>query len=302
MDIEKKYTEIAKSFWDGFINIEARLYKYLLKRDNIHYTKAINMVAGVKSKFNELIDIQFGIDIRNGMMLVERKDNIELIMSPLFQKCNIKLLDILYNEYLTRKLPEYWNVVKYKFHQPQFINTITLNYNKTSDENSDMLEITKDDFCYHSIVDIENLKLSIILFIDDNKSSYLIKKEVYENKKEDIPNRDIWVPKDNGVHAILDAAVGEYNLLNVLDKIEIHLKSDLDGDEFKDITTYKLDNINDEIEMMNSQSLSNTYRCARCYYSSMQVKMCVCQCKKTYYCDAICQKAHRKLHKLSCVK
>lgn len=288
---------IAKKFWEEFMKYEKIIYDNLLKRNETEYNQSINIVSQITKSLNieNNVGIYFGIDIRNGMNLSERKDCIELIISPLFQRSNQKLTIDLYNESFKHNLPNYWSVVKYKFHRQSYIHTIILNYSKPEliDEKTTdaIVEITKDHFHYHSITNDEKTKISVLLFVDDDMASYLVKKEKYND-------RDILIPKDNGIHAILDSTIGEYNLLNVLDKMEIHLKSETNQEDFKNIEIYPIENLSKDIEMIHNHSLSKFHTCSRCEYSNKQIKLYVCKCHKVYYCDSICQKAHREMHLL----
>lgn len=288
----KNVYETAKQFWKMFKTHEPDIYNNILKRNENDYNKSVNIVTQITKELciDTNVGIYFGIDIRNGMNLNERKDYVEIIISPLFQKKNQSLVIALFNESFNCNLPKYWSVIKYKFHRPSYIHTITLNYTNKND-GLDNVEITKNHFYFHPILNERKTKISILLFIDDDISPYLIKKE---NHKE----RELWFPIDNGVHAILDSAIGEYNLLNAIDKIEIHLKSDVDKDEFKDVQLRKLETIIDDIELIHNHSLSKFHTCSRCEYSNKQVKLYICKCRKVYYCDSICQKAHRELHLL----
>jgi hypothetical protein len=285
--------QTAKLFWESFMIHETHIHETMLKRNADDYYQVNTIIEQIttKLKIQNMVGIQFGIDVRNGMNLIERKDHIEIIISPLFQKKNQELTIELYNASHNIKLPTHWSVIKYKFHNPTYINTIILNYKDQQDVNK-LIEITKDSFLYHPIINEKKTQISVLLFIDDNVSKHLIKKEIYNE-------REIWIPKDNGIHAILDSVIGEYNLLNTMDKMEIHLKSDLGTDEFKDITTKKIENIVNDINMLNGHALSKHYICSRCEYSNKHVKLYTCKCHKARYCDITCQKAHRAMHLLS---
>jgi len=297
MSAELNEQQIAKIFWCKFVAIEPDIYNNILKRNNCEYNQSVNQVLLITKELGiyDKIGIHFGIDIRNGMPLNERKDIAELIISPLFQRTNQTLVHALYAESFNHNLPKYWSVIKYKYHRASNINSVTLNYpiqNNSPNEMSESIqEITKEDFSYFPILNEQKTKLSILLFIKDDKAKFLIKKEKYND-------RDIWIPSDTGIYAVLDSAIGEYDLLNTLDKMEIHLESDLDNDDFKDVISLKIENIINDIEMIHNHPLSNFHKCSRCEYSNKQVKLYICKCKNVYYCDSICQKAHRELHVL----
>ena len=72
--------------------------------------------------------------------------------------------------------------------------------------------------------------------------------------------------------------------------------------DYEPVERYPMSNMREEIEVIANNPLSNIHSCSRCNYMNQQVKMMRCQCHKVYYCDSICQKAHRSLHKLTCRK
>ena len=283
---------LSKLFWTNFMEKENIIKELLLKRTYNDHQTARSIIDEIINKLNitSYVGILFGVDIRNSLILPERKDYIELILTPLYQRKNKKLVIALYKEY-HNYIPKYWSVIKYKFWQSSNIESITLNYKDTSDATK-IIEISKSDIKYHPIIDhIEN-KLNILLFINEKKSSYLIKKEEY---KMNDTMREIWVPKDYGIYAILDSAIGEYNLLNTINKMEIYLDT-----EESDVERYPIENIIDVVNMITNNAMSNIYKCSRCNYSNTQTKLNRCKCKNVYYCDSICQRAHRNLHKLNC--
>ena len=288
-----KLTNIAKNFWIAFQEKEKIIYTNLLKRNESHYNKSVTIITNIKLDLGIIDNIgtYLSIDTRNGMELSERKNYVEFILTPLFRKSNIELLNALYNEYLLCKLPKYWNIIKYKFFQPELIQSITLNY---EDEKKNIVEITKDNFMYYPIINDEKTKINILLFITDNISQHIVNKENYNN-------RDIFIPSNTGINAILDSSIGEYNMINKLDKMEIHLESDLLNKDFKDIVCKNIEHLHAEFEMLNNNPMSGINKCSRCYYASNNVKLYICKCKKTYYCDTICQRACYLLHKDICI-
>ena len=285
MEFKKDITQIAKIFWNEFQQNEKEIYNNIIMETPENDNIAISIID--KLKYNLGIQLFIGtyfkLSTRNCMKLNERKKCVEFIISPLFQKSNKPLLDTMYNEYLKIKLPKHWSIIKYKSNKPKFIQDAVLTYGD--------IEVTKDDFYYHPIINEQKNQLSIMIFIKDDKAPYLM-------KKEKINGGEIWVPNGNGIHSMLDSAIGEYNLINILDKIEIHLYSILNTKLYENIPNYSLQNIMNDINMIHNNSLSTFHNCSRCEYSNQHVKLYICKCKKTYYCDSICQRAHRDLHLL----
>ena len=280
---------IADTFWQAFAKREPVIKQLLYNRTYDDYQNArdiIDMIIDISNLENQ-IQILFGVDIRNGMSLCERRNHIELIITPLYQRKNKKLIIALFNTH-KKYLPAYWNVIKYKIWQPNNINSITV-----TDTDGGSIEILKHDFQFVPIVDKDSQKLNILLFIKNSVAKHLIKKEKYEIGET---VRDIWIPQSIGVYSILESVIGEYHLLNTLDKMEIYLES-----EEIDVTDRRpIEKMADVINMIANNPMSGISTCARCNYSNKQVILKSCICKNVYYCDAICQRAHRQLHKLKC--
>lgn len=295
-----KTNQTAVAFWDEFMLYEDQIKQNLLGRTQEKFQKANNIVSNIKKilDIENGIGIHFGVDTRNGLVLPERKDTIELIISPILQRKNKKLVNDIYSLH-GNYLSSDWSVIKYKFWQPSHLESMVLTYIDNglseSDNKSDeqkLVEITKDDFSYYPIIDEKTHKVDIILFIADDKIKYLAKKETITLETQD---REIYIPTNQGIYAMLDAAIGEFNLLNILDKMEIHLSS-----EHSEIEHKPLNDLTNLIKMVTNNPMSDIHACSRCNYTNAQTKLRVCKCKKKYYCDSVCQKACWKLHKKSC--
>ena len=287
-----EYIHVANNFWIKIMEHSADITSELLKKDYESYQKITNMVTKIQMdlKINNEIGVYFGIDTRNGNTLPERKDQIEIIISPLFKKASVALMLAIYDAHFNY-IPKNWCVVKYKFWQPSSLQDMTINHQDVSHSNKegDIIEITKDDFEYFPFT--ENNKLSIIVFVNDDVAKYMIKKEHVEHGI----NREMWLPINTSIYMMLDSAIGEFNLLNTLNNMEIYLKS-----EHTEIDRHPLEHLTQTIQMINNNPLSNIHSCARCEYNNTQTKLKVCRCKKVYYCDEICQRAHRSIHKKNC--
>lgn len=285
--------QIATKFWSLFSQYDDMMYNYLMSDDfstRINAYKIINPILEYL-KIDNQIGIKFSRGIHNGMKLKERADWIKVTLSPLFDKKNKTLLDEIYNIYVKNnkkiknqkskqnlKLQNKWFIVKYTYHNPLNIHNISLVYDE-------LFIVDKSHFSYHPIIDEKSSELSIILFIDDNVSKKLIDQKTQK-------------PVNNFIHKILNAAIGEYNLINILSKVEIRLKSDLEKKEFQTTDVYELEHMMNNIKMMENHPLQNCNKCARCGYNSNNVKLYRCGCKKVYYCDEVCQRAHLIIHKL----
>jgi hypothetical protein len=307
-DVKQRFANDVDLFWQKILTHTSTIESHLQARELTHYNKIREIIKITLQELDFNIDVHFGIDVRNGQVLTERNNQIEMILSPAHQRYNIKLINHLHKSLRVKQLPKSWSVVKYKFYQPRLIDSMILSYvekkpdiKETDDsdvENEDtIIEVTKNDFEYFPVMDIPNSKLNLILFISDDKASYMLQKRVITKSEFPtlIDDRTIWYPKDTTIYTVIDSAVGEYNTMTCIDKIEIYLKS-----EQTDIIRKPINLLVNEIMMMNNNPLSSVHACARCGYQNIQVSLLVCNCKKTRYCDSICQRAHRSLHKNNC--
>ena len=289
---------IADAFWVKLSYYFDKINSNILSDDYDKYQQNTHIIERVKIDLGvtDNIGIYFTLGTRNNKTLNERSKQIEMIISPLFKISNLSLMSAIYDIH-HKYAPKNWNVVKYKFWQPSFLYTITINYDNkenTKGNIKDDIEITKDNFEYCPYIDNMHGKVSIILFVDDNVSQYIIKKETVKIKGID---RELWIPSDSGIYSMIDCAIGEFNLLNTVENMEIYLKS-----EHSEIHRYPLEHLTQTIIMINNNPLSNINKCSRCEYNNTQRNLSVCQCGCVYYCDKICQKAHRPIHKSICKK
>ena len=278
-------------FWSEFMKKENALKHLLYERTHESYDKATKIINDIAKNLGFIVNIIFGIDIRNSVILTERINHIEIIISPMMQRTNINYVNVLYAAYKKCFSQDFssWSVIKYLPWKSNAIQNITVTY--CDDEKT--IEVVSNDFEYHPIVDHNTGKISIILFVNDDIAKYIIKKEKYDINGT---SRELWIPKDCGIYTVLNATVGEFHLLNTIDKMEICLKS-----EEKEITRHKIDKLTDVVTMVASNPMTDIYNCFRCGYSNKQTTLKQCKCKKAWYCDTICQKAHRSLHKLNCI-
>lgn len=290
MPTEIELSEIADNFWIKINESITDIRESMMKRDSNGYNNVMLIISNIKKSLNicDYIDCCLGIDTRNGIVLAERKNHLEMLISPVLKKYN-NIVQIMHNNYEKYSISDL-SVIKYKFHQPSYINTITLNYENT-DEQKNIIDVTQNNFKCCTILDGEIL--SFILFIDESVAKYLIKLEEIEINNT---KREIWIPKDTGIYTIISSAIGEYAMMNIIDKMEIYPDS-----EHKEIERKPLSILTDTVNMILNNPMKNTVKCSRCGYTSNQVKILNCKCKKAHYCDKLCQKAHYKLHKPICI-
>lgn len=292
----------AKQFWELFLNDEEKILELLFKKNKHDFDTADKITNGIMNSigWGDNIRIIYGIGVRNGVELKERCDSIELIISPLLQKSKIKYLNALYDNTPLNLSPKFC-VIKYKFWHPDNIEQISINFqlpNLSSDSNTEkekaeIISITHKNITFYDIINQQQLQLSLMIFIDDEIAKYLVEKKtiMVEKKKK----REVLLPINSGIYALLDSAIGEYNMLHRINKMEIYLKSEHPNIERKPIRELKL-----AIDMLCDNPLSPIHKCARCQYTSLQTKLLLCKCKKQRYCDTICQRGHWSIHKKSC--
>lgn len=298
-DLTQQVNKHAVQFWEIFISKEKQILELLFKKNKKDFDTADRITNKIMTDINwgENLRIIYGIGVRNGVELKERDDSIELIISPLLQKSKIIYLNALYNN-IPSKLSTRFCVVKYKFWHPDNIEQISINFqlpNTSGSDTPEVVSVTHKNIMFHEIINQKELKLSLMIFVDDEIAKFLVEKKniMTEKKKE----REVLLPINSGIYALLDSAIGEYNMLHRIDKMEIYLKSEHTNIERKPINELK-----QSLNMLCDNPLSPIHKCGRCHYTSLQTKLLTCKCKKQRYCDVICQRGHWNIHKKSCLK
>lgn len=264
----------SDKFWIAFNDKSEYIKSLLFKKNKADYENACSIVSEIKKKFNlDMIEIYFGIGIRNGQPLQERNLYIEMIISPMFQKKYCPTINQLYSSH-KKYINKCWSVIKYTYCQHDLIDTIKLTYSDIHKE----IVVDKSDFSFHPILS-GNTELNLLLFIKDEKSEYLIEKQ--DVTIHDKP-RNIWIPKGSGLYNILNAAIGEYYLVSAIDKMEIYLES-----EHTKLTKYPISELKSHISKLQ---IDQENKCTRCAYSSNNVNLEIYDADtKLYYCDSICK-------------
>lgn len=289
---------VAKSVSNKIAEKKTIINTLLLKKNESDYRKVNIIINGIISEFNltGVIDIIFGIDIRNSKLLSERKNHIEMIISPIFKKDNLDFINILYKELTSNKryICDNWSIVKYKPWNPETLENIQITY---SNKDGTTKTITHKDIEYYSYEAESNSnksinyeKINVILFICDDVKQYILEKHT-------ISGNEVYIPKDSSILTLLDAAIGEYNILNIINHMEICLQS-------TNIPFEKLPllNLRDKIKMIDTviNTTNKIYNCTQCDYLNTHVELIKCKCNKVYYCDDICKNAHFNIHKNYC--
>ena len=263
----------------------------LLKKNQHDYNKVIEIINIIKKTHDieNKIDIIFSTDIRNGKILNERLNHVELIISPIFKKENLEFLDILYNTMLSKKeivLCDNWSLVKFKPWDKKSLETINIEYKN----NNESIIITHNDIKYSSTDNKKhNLeKIDITLFIDNKVQEYLL-------QKHNINGNDVLIPRDSSILALMDAAIGEYNMLNIVNHISICINPSSNNN-------LPLKNLSEKIQMIDTiiNTKNKIQCCLRCGYLNTHVKLVKCKCDNVYYCDNVCKNAHADIHNQFC--
>jgi hypothetical protein len=262
-------------FWNEFVKHQSTITDLLNNKNSKDYNTACMLIHSILQMFNlhNSVSIHLGIDIRNGTQLPERVNSFELIISPMFHKKNIESMEKLAKASKLVNISNKFSIIKYKFFKPH--NEIKISYDKVN--------INKENLSF-LIFDKDDNHISFILFIDDDKIDLL-------TNKTDINGIEMYIPKDNSITSIIDNLIGEYNMLNNVEFMEIQCKSLLNT-KFENLVQHvkPIAQLYEEISTINTKK--NYKVCARCMYSNKNINLLVCKSTKKYYCDTICQKAY----------
>ena len=288
-------TEYVATFWE---NVRAELpeIESLIKSLQPHsYKLAMEKMNSIIKTSELTINVFLSIGSRNGMNLPERETHIEMTLSTAYLKKNKKVIENLYDAH-HGYMPPSWTVLKYKYWHKSLLQAVAIDC--THDQ--EIIEITKEHFSYHPCVEEKSSKFSIILFVDDDIHKHILRSQLYAPKSKKIKARKIWVPSDGRVHDIVESAIGEFAMVNTLDKLEIHLKSSNEK-----VERFQLEHLTQTAQFISNNPYSKfkeilSKKCGRCGYLGVNLDLKKCSCGKTYYCDVACQKAHRSTHKFIC--
>lgn len=277
-------------FWKEFLKIEQMVVYYLRQNTKEGQEMALNgiEVAGRNSGYQLLF--QVGFNMRNGRKLDERKNSLELVISPNWDRKKVPLVEKLYKASKKVDLPSYWNVVKYQVFAPSFVYELEVN------------GITYEDFEYCAQLNFEGLDawIGVLIFVKDKLAKKILKPSKSDEKS---PEKNEWVLDGNSIEGkapllFLNAAVGEYNMITRIKAVEF-----VPENSHRTIPRYSLTDLHQEFEKIDKQGYQkNAVRtCIRCGFNSYQVDMYPCQkCKEIYYCDEVCKKADSKNHSHVC--
>lgn len=279
------------NFWTEFMKIEQLVVHHLrldTEKDQAQALHGIE-IAGKRSGYPLLF--QVGYNIRNGRKLPERKDSLELILSPNWNRNKISMVEEVYEAHKKANLPKYWNIVKYQVFNPSFVYDLKVQ------------DITHESFQYCAQININGTSawLGVLIFVEDELAKKILKK-----RKEDkeTPEKNEWdLVSDGSIKSkapllFLNSTVGEYNMITRIKAVEFVPMS-----SHKTIPRYSLTDLHQEFEKMDKHEEygKKVYKCNRCEYNSYQVDVSSCErCKKIYYCDDVCKKADSKNHSYVC--
>lgn len=236
------------------------------------------------------ITFHVGVELRNGKRLPERKESIELVISPNWDRARIKLVDEIYEAWVQKKVdvPTYWNVVKYQPFLPSVVYDLDLD------------GVTHNDFeyCIQFNYSGADVWVGILIFVKEELAKSILEK-VGDGKES-----DSWVlntKKKNGRAPLifLNAAVGEYNMIMRIKAVEF-----LPANSHSTIPRYALCDLHAEFEKIDKYKYASNSvnECVRCGHYSYQTNLVKCEGTKCdiYYCDAVCKEADAANHVYIC--
>jgi hypothetical protein len=275
-------------FWREFLKIEQLIVHHLRLNNPEDQAQALRGVeiAGERSGYDLLF--QVGVSLRNGKKFPERKNSLELIISPNWNREKVPLMEKIYDSWKNANIPDYWNVVKYQVFSPSFVYDLKVK------------DVTYEDFEYCSQLNFEGKSawLGVLIFIKDELAEKILTLvKASENKK------DTWILDGKSIESrapliFLNSAVGEFNMITRIKAVEF-----APAGAFQTVPRYSITDLHQEFEKINRQDYSDTpvKQCIRCGYHSYQVDISVCDtCKKIYYCDSVCRNADAENHKYVC--
>jgi hypothetical protein len=265
------------SFWMKLAPHIAMLDRYILARDLLRYNQAMALMQTIIHGLGLSIVVYFGVDVRNGTPSPERKDHIEMIISANYMKKNRALVQQLYETHVGC-VPDHWTVIKYTPWAPKTLSSI-----KVGVDNFNQAHLK-----YFPIVNTDANTLDILLFVDVTQSNILRKETIMIQEAK----RDIWIPQTDALYVVLNAVMGEFNLLTILDKMEIHVDSFKKPTVHPEIPRYDMAHMQQTATMiMNNASnpLKPGDPCGTCGYTSTNIDF-----NQIGYCDAICKKNNQR--------
>ena len=289
----KKYTLsflLIMEFWNEFMKLEQLIVHHLRLNTPEDQAQALRGVeiAGERSGYNLLF--QVGIHIRNGKKFTERKNSLELVISPNWDRTKVSLMEKIYDSRKEANLPEYWSVVKYQVFAPAFVYDLEVS------------GITYEDFEYCAQLNFEGTSawLGVLMFIKDELAEKILTLVKASENKDSESKGDTWILDGKSVEGrapliFLNAAVGEFNMITRIKAVEF-----APAGAFKTVPRYSIADLHQEFEKIDRQDYSSK-QCIRCGYNSYQVDISTCdKCKKIYYCDSVCRNADAENHKHVC--
>jgi hypothetical protein len=276
-------------FWNEFLKIEQLIVYNIRMGTSEGQGQALAGVETVGKMTGFPLTFQLGIDMRNGKKFPERKDTLELVISPNWNRSKVSLVKELYETSKKANLPKYWSIVKYQVFSPTIVHDI------------DVQGVTHEDFTYCAQLNFEGNSawMGVLIFINDK-----LAKEILTLKKEGkTPEDNEWeldgkTPKGRSPLMFLNSAVGEYNMITRIKAVEFVPRS-----SHGTVPQYAMTDLHQEFEKMDRQDYGNgmIHECVRCGIYSYQADVFPCgKCKKIYYCSKMCQKADSENHSFVC--
>ena len=279
-------------FWAEFMKIEQQVVFNLRLDTDEGKDMAMRGLELIGRMSGYPLVFQVGINIRNGKKLPERKDTLELVVSPNWDRKKVALVEKIYDAWasLPTCIPSYWTVVKYQPFLPCSIYSM------------DIGGVTHEDFeyCIQFNYAGADVWVGILVFLKMELAAELLTKA--SEAAGPNPTWFLDTKKKNGRAPLifLNSAVGEYNMITRIKAVEF-----IPADSHPTIPRYSLLDLHKEFEKIDKQKYSNkpganVEECVRCGHYSYQTKLIKCSVCDIYYCDSVCMKADAENHSYVC--
>lgn len=295
-----------KHFWDQFIAYWDKLYALIQgsHEQRIHALELINGLLTEEDFKRVQIEMTYGEVNRNPFPLA--KDLVELYISPRALKGNIPLMEEYYNA-KPSNLPNL-AVYKYKSYNPNdpLIDNVVFPATETTPEYT----ANYTDLGYQSSTgyDAETKKpvLNLVIYVKKPLADTILRKKKVTFKNPDSGEEPItlekWLPHNSTViDLFLLNTIGEFHLVNDVGYIEFLPDGDpliADGSVF-----CELGDLRGDIKLLEASLRVHVIYCKVCDRHQCQGSLLACsRCKKSYYCNKICQRIDYSKHKVRCIE
>jgi len=259
-------------FWRQFMKREKNITDQIKRGD---YLLAILDIKKIAKDSGNPVDVQLGLGLKNGRKLPERKNTYELVLTAMGKRDLVRSIDAIFNT-IPQDLPKYISVVKYRIGIPE--KAKYFNYEG----------ISAKDIHYYLRYEKKMNMPEVVFFTSQKIKDIMMTKDPQHG----------YVPKGNSLNTLFMTCLGEYHIINTIGSMTFFDGPDV-SEDFKN-SINSLESLKDELDIFDSGD-GGIKKCARCYVMSYNCSLKRCsKCKKIYYCDRTCQKAHSEIHSRVC--